>query len=79
MDFSVAHRIKTTPRIVAIRTETQLLARMSKMTSHQLWLAMSQRGVAGWKHKFLSDELYRRKQNLFQSSFITPFLKELSS
>ena len=71
---SIASRIKTTPRIIAIRNNDQLLARIARMNSHQLWIAMCQKGVAGWKHKILSDELYRRKQDL-----IAPFLKEFSS
>jgi hypothetical protein len=76
---SIAQRIKRYPRILTIRTEGQLLKRMSTMTSHQLWIAMTQKGLAGWKHKILSDELHRRKQNLFRSSSFSPFLKELFS
>jgi hypothetical protein len=75
---SIASRIKIHPRILAIRNDTQLLTRIATMNSHQLWIAMSQRGVAGWKHKLLSDELQRRKQTLFASFSITPFANERS-
>jgi hypothetical protein len=75
---SIASRIKTKPRVLAIRSSSQLQDRLASMKSHEIWIAMSQRGLAGWKHKIMSDELHTRKQKLFVSTSWSPFLEELS-
>jgi hypothetical protein len=76
---SIAFRLKQSPRFLAIHSPYQLHLRLQKMTPLQIWEAMSQRGIAGWKHKIMSDELESRKHNvLFRSGFF-PFIKEGSS
>ena len=80
MDSStVALRLKQTPRFLAIRSPQQLLLRLQFMTPLQIWTAMSQRGLAGWKHKVMSDELERRKHQALVGMDIFPFMKELSA
>jgi hypothetical protein len=62
MSYSIASRVKASPRICTVRNEEQLIERMKKMSSLDIWNAMFTRGVKGWKHKFLSDEFERRRQ-----------------
>lgn len=79
MDSStVASRVKVTPRFLAIRSPQQLQLRLQSMTPLQIWRAMCQRGLAGWKHKMMSDELELRKQNALLATGIFPFLQEFS-
>jgi hypothetical protein len=80
MDSStVASRLKQTPRFLAIRSPHQLQLRLNRMTPLQIWRAMTQRGIAGWKHKVMSDELERRKCQILAGTDIFPFVKELSA
>jgi hypothetical protein len=77
MDSSIASRLKQTPRFLAVRTPQQLQVRLQSMTPHQIWNAMTQRGLAGWKHKLMSDELERRKRNALRATGLFPFLQEV--
>jgi len=80
MDSStVASRLKQTPRFLTIRSPYQLQLRLHRMTPLQIWTAMTQRGIAGWKHKVMSDELERRKQQAFAETDLLPFIKEFSA
>jgi hypothetical protein len=80
MDSStVASRLKQTPRFLAIRSPQQLQLRLNHMTPLQIWTAMTQRGIAGWKHKVMSDELERRKSKILAGTDIFPFIKEFSA
>lgn len=76
MESTIASRIKTKPRFLAIRSTTQLKDRIQPMSSIELWEAMAQRGLAGWKHKIMSDELQRRKLTLLSKFELNSFLKE---
>jgi hypothetical protein len=76
---SVASRLKQTPRFLAIRSPQQLQLRLSRMTPLQIWTAMTQRGIAGWKHKVMSDELERRKRQILTATYISQFIKEFSA
>lgn len=75
---TVASRLKQTPRFLAIRTPQQLQVRLQSMTPVQIWTAMSQRGLAGWKHKIMSDELENRKREALFTTGLFPFIKEFS-
>lgn len=75
---SIAFRLKLTPRFGAIRTPQQIQVRLQSMSSVEIWNAMSQRGLAGWKHKLMSDELEARKRNALVSIGLFPFIKEFS-
>ena len=76
MESSIASRLKQTPRFLAVRSPQQLQIRLQSMTPHQIWYAMTQRGLAGWKHKIMSDELERRKQNALVATGLFPFIKD---
>jgi hypothetical protein len=73
---SIASRLKETPRFRAIHSHQQLEHRLQYMSPLQIWNAMTQRGLAGWKHKLMSDTLERRKRNALVSTELFPFIKE---
>lgn len=73
---SVASRVKKTPRFLAVRTPQHLQVRLHSMTPLQIWNAMSQRGIAGWKHKIMSDTLESRKRNALRATGLFPFANE---
>lgn len=75
---SIASRLKETPRFRAIRSAEQLALRLENMTPLQIWDAMSQRGLSGWKHKIMSDELESRKFKVLLKTGIYLFMNELS-
>lgn len=77
MDTStVASRLKEAPRFLAIHSPHQLTSRLQSMTPLQIWKAMTQRGLAGWKHKVMSDELESRKRNALIATGLFPFVNE---
>ena len=76
MESSIASRLKQTPRFLAVRSSQQLQIRLQSMTPHQIWNAMTQRGLAGWKHKRMSDELERRKRTALVATGLFPFIKD---
>lgn len=80
MDSStIGSRLKRNPRFLAVKTPQQLQVRIQSMTPHQIWDAMSQRGLAGWKHKLMSDELESRKRNALMNSDLFLFIKEFTA
>jgi hypothetical protein len=76
---SIASRLKNTPRFSAIRSSQQLQIRLQSMTPFQIWCAMTQRGLAGWKHKVMSDELERRKRQALVGTELISFMKDFSA
>lgn len=73
---SIASRLKLTPRFRAIRSPQQLQVRLQSMTPVEIWNAMAQPGLAGWKHRIMSIELEARKKNALLTSGLLPFIKE---
>lgn len=59
--MTIASRVKEFPRIASIRSEEQMVARVAKMSSLEIWYAMFTPRIQGWKHKILSDEFERRR------------------
>lgn len=76
---SIASRLKRTPRFLAIRSPEQLKNRLQTMSPFQIWTAMTQRGLAGWKHKIMSDELEARKHKVLVGRDIYSFIDEFSA
>lgn len=74
--ISVASRIKSTPRFLAIRTRAQMKTRLHSMKSIEIWMSMNQKGLAAWKHKMMSDELHQRKVSLLTHLELNSFLFE---
>lgn len=65
---TIASRVRSHPRICTIRTEAEMIRQAKAMTSLQLWSAMFTKGVAGWRHKIMSDEFERRRRNFKHQS-----------
>ena len=62
--MSIAYRVKTFPRISAIQTAAEMKQRIEKMPARDLWASMNQKGIEGWKHKMIHDEIYRRSKKI---------------
>lgn len=75
---SIASRLKETPRFRAIHSPQQLELRLQTMTPLQIWDAMSQRGLSGWKHKIMSDELESRKYRVLLKTGVFVYINEVS-
>jgi hypothetical protein len=62
--MSIAYRVKTFPRISAIQTAADMKERIEKMPARELWTSMNQKGIEGWKHKMIHDEIYKRSKKI---------------
>ena len=38
--------------------------RIEKMPARELWTSMNQKGIEGWKHKMIHDEIYKRSKKI---------------
>ena len=80
MDSStIASRLKRNPRFLAVKTPQQLQVRIQSMSPRQIWNAMSQRGLLGWKHKIMSDELESRKRKTLLASELFLFIDDFAA
>ena len=73
--MTIASRVKEFPRITSIRSDEQMIARVAKMSSIDIWRAMFTPRIEGWKHKILSDEFERRRHKILSLLGLQGFKK----